>query len=225
MLTKTYTCQKCNKSFQSSKGYKTRTPKFCSRNCSNESKKIHKYCKLCGDEIITNGASKAKRIYCSKSCQSESRRGIKLSDKWCKALSEGRKNSDKCKGKNLYNWKGGVENRKRQNLNFYHSRRASGKLDQSYLKILFIIQKGKCFYCQKDISDYKAIEHLNPISKGGNNNWINLVYSCKSCNSKKKDSTFAEFAVKNHRPDWLNNMVQFQAKQILDYVNKKQENS
>ena len=31
----------------------------------------------------------------------------------------------------------------------------------------------------------------------------NLVYSCKSCNSQKRQQTLEEYAVKNIRFDWL----------------------
>jgi len=198
-------------------GYKNFTPQFCCKKCYHESMKMNKKCILCGN-IIENkhSVSLKHRKYCSKKCQSEARRNVPLSDEWKKALSEGRKKSDKCKGKNLYNWKGGVENQRRLSLKRHYKKQAAGIIDFDYLKILYDLQEGKCYYCNNtlDGEKNKAIEHLIPISKGGTNDWINLVYSCKKCNSKKHNLTLAEYAIKNGRMDWLNNLVQFDAYNI-----------
>jgi hypothetical protein len=40
--------------------------------------------------------------------------------------------------------------------------------------------------------------------QGGDNQMYNLVYSCKSCNSQKRQNTLEEFAIKINRFDWLN---------------------
>ena len=53
------------------------------------------------------------------------------------------------------------------------------------------------------MTEYKAIEHLTPVSRGGDNDIYNLVYSCKSCNSNKRQQTLEEYAIKNKRLDWL----------------------
>lgn len=220
---KEYICKQCECSFENNKGCKSYTPKFCSKKCYSESMKMKKPCLLCG-KIIENkhSVSLKNRVYCSKECQSEARRNVPLSEDWKKALSHGRKNSEKCKGKNLYNWKGGKENQKRLTLKRHYRKKASGFLDFNYLDILYKLQKGKCYYCNEtlDGKKNKAIEHLRPLSKGGNNEWINLVYSCKSCNSKKNNMTLVEFAIKNSRMDWLNNMVQFYANKINNGIQK-----
>lgn len=213
-MKKLFQCATCSKLFESRKACKSRTPKYCSSKCYGESIKIHKYCIVCGNEIIVNNASKIHRKYCSLECSGAARQNKPLTNQWRLALSAGRRKSERCKGPNLYNWKGGDENRRQYNTKRYHERRALGAMDKTYLKILFVLQKRKCYYCGGDISHLKAIEHLIPVSRGGDNSWINLVYSCRSCNSKKHDKTLAEFAVENIRPDWLNNMVQFGAHEI-----------
>lgn len=45
----------------------------------------------------------------------------------------------------------------------------------------------KCVYCgsTKDLT----IDHVIPKSRGGNNDWLNLVSSCVSCNLKKGNRT------------------------------------
>ena len=203
---KTYKCKQCEKDFESKKGCKSRQPKYCSMQCYAESMKMNKKCLLCGQVIINkHSASLKNRKYCSKECQGKSRRGIPLSKKWRKALSEGRKNSKKCKGENLYNWKGGKENTrilvKERYLRVKHN--IIGKLPRKKLKKILEIQNNKCFYCESDLSNYKAIEHLTPITRDGDNSFYNLVYSCKSCNSKKRQQTLEEFAISQKRFDWL----------------------
>jgi 5-methylcytosine-specific restriction endonuclease McrA len=211
---KKYICKSCGKEFSSRKGCKSRTPQYCSSMCFGATLKINKPCKLCGEIIQnTHSAQISNRIYCSKKCQSASRRGTTLSPEWRKALSEGRKASDKCKGENLYNWKGGVENQRRRIKKRYHLQRAAGIIDENYLSVLLKAQRHNCYYCGEKMKKGRgtAIEHLTPISRGGTNEWINLVYSCQSCNSKKRTLTLAEYAIKEARMDWLNNMVQFAA--------------
>lgn len=199
-------CQQCNNDFESKKGCKSRFPKFCSKNCYAESLKLNIKCKLCGFLIENkHSASMKKRVYCSKECQGKARKGVPLSIEWKASLSEGRKMSEKCKGENLYNWKGGKDTVNHRMKTSFYKRKFSMKLkfDSSFLKRLIISQNNKCFFCESDLSNYKAIEHLTPVSKGGDNDNYNLVYSCKSCNSKKRQNTLEEYAIKNNRLDWL----------------------
>lgn len=59
-----------------------------------------------------------------------------------------------------------------------------------------IIEKsdGKCFYCgitlDDDLIEY---DHVHPFSKGGEDNFENLVAACYLCNSYKSDKTLEEF--------------------------------
>jgi 5-methylcytosine-specific restriction endonuclease McrA len=130
--------------------------------------------------------------YCSRECLK--------SDKFKAALSAGRKASDKCKGPNLYNWKGGKETEAVRMKVSAHKRRSAQSItiNQGFLQSLLSAQNNQCFYCEGDLSEYKAIEHLTPLSRGGDNQPYNLVYSCKSCNSKKRQNTLEEFAIKNN---------------------------
>jgi hypothetical protein len=86
----------------------------------------------------------------------------------------------------------------------YEQRGLKKEMPITFLHRMLMVQKNKCFFCECDLTDYKAIEHLTPISKGGDNDVFNLVYSCKSCNSKKRQNTLEEFAIKQNRIDWLN---------------------
>jgi 5-methylcytosine-specific restriction endonuclease McrA len=191
-------CGICFEWFYGRKYCKNRTPKYCSRICNAQVKKMHIFCKLCNKEIENKHSAMMKtRIYCSKECRTKSRIGTTLSDEWKKALSNGRKNSNKCKGKNLYNWKGGEETIKERRFGYFYKRKKNLKKDPPilFLKILLNIQMNKCFYCEKKMINYKAIEHLTPVSKGGDNDIYNLVYCCKSCNSNKSTKTLEEYAI------------------------------
>jgi 5-methylcytosine-specific restriction endonuclease McrA len=204
---KTYNCKSCGNDFESKKGCKTREPKYCSSKCYGVTLKMEIKCKLC-NQVIENkhSASLKNRIYCSRKCQSEARLNKPLNEEWKQALSVGRKSSIKCKGENLYNWKGGKETETiRMKSHFYKRKRGLQKeMPITFLHRMLMVQKNKCFFCECDLTDYKAIEHLTPISKGGDNDVFNLVYSCKSCNSKKRQNTLEEFAIKQNRIDWLN---------------------
>lgn len=178
-----FNCLACGIQFVSKKGCATRTPKYCTKKCYAKS-------------LIKEKPPKVKF----------SRKGIKLSDEWRKALSEGRKKSEKCKGHNLYNWKGGKETEAVRIKQSFYKRKAGLKLKMPilFLRNILDAQKNKCFFCETDLTNYKAIEHLTPVSKGGDNQIYNLVYSCKSCNSQKRQNTLEEFAIKKNRFDWLN---------------------
>lgn len=106
-----FTCMTCSTIFFSKKACKSRIPKYCSSLCYGKSLEIKIYCKLCNIEIHNNNQRKHVRKYCSIICRGKARKGIPLSTTWKAALSVGRKSSEKCKGENLYNWKGGQAKR------------------------------------------------------------------------------------------------------------------
>lgn len=57
---------------------------------------------------------------------------------------------------------------------------------------------GNCFYCERKFSkeNPKTIEHLIPLSKGGDNSIGNLKDCCKSCNQLRGNLSFIEFSKK-----------------------------
>lgn len=59
-----------------------------------------------------------------------------------------------------------------------------------------------CQYCGKEIvdaSDYE-MDHIIPIARGGKDNYLNLVTSCRSCNQKKIDKLPQEVGLKQPTP-------------------------
>lgn len=219
-----YTCLNCNKEFKSKKKSYNRTPKYCSLLCYGETLKLNKRCKLCNNIIQNkNSVSIKNRVYCSKDCQSKARKNIPLSNEWKLKLSEGRKNSDKCKGSNLYNWKGGKDTIKIRIKESFYKRKylLRQKLNINFLNNLIIEQNNKCFYCESDLTNYKAIEHLTPVSKGGDNYNYNIVYSCKNCNSKKRVNTLEEYVIKNNKYYLLDKWDMIYAGTLLRMNNEK----
>lgn len=64
----------------------------------------------------------------------------------------------------------------------------------------WIESKGICFYCKvkmhfdgADDGTKMTLDHLIPISKGGDDKLSNLVAACKKCNGKRGDKEIAEF--------------------------------
>ena len=45
----------------------------------------------------------------------------------------------------------------------------------------------KCHYCEKQLTRFSAtLDHIQPVSEGGDNSFDNLVTSCLHCNSKRE---------------------------------------
>ena len=57
-------------------------------------------------------------------------------------------------------------------------------------KNIFMRDGYKCMYCGKSSSgEGLELEHVIPRSRGGKNEWVNLVSACRKCNSRKGDRT------------------------------------
>lgn len=59
--------------------------------------------------------------------------------------------------------------------------------------------KSRCWYCGKPVSECGnlSVEHILPRSKGGDNNFDNIAYACKSCNSSKGNKDLIEWFVED----------------------------
>jgi 5-methylcytosine-specific restriction endonuclease McrA len=64
----------------------------------------------------------------------------------------------------------------------------------------------KCQYCGSRSKEL-TVDHVIPKSRGGDDNWENLVSACKKCNNKKANSTPEEakmrLLVKPYRPNYI----------------------
>lgn len=58
---------------------------------------------------------------------------------------------------------------------------------------------GNCYWCKEPATDGLVVDHLIPLSRGGQNVIENVVPSCKPCNQSKHMATPEEFLAR--RPD------------------------
>ena len=69
-----------------------------------------------------------------------------------------------------------------------HRRRALGIIPDGWWDARLAAQGGRCCYCVKPFNKTgrkPTVEHIIPVSKGGNNDVRNLAIACKSCNSTR----------------------------------------
>jgi 5-methylcytosine-specific restriction endonuclease McrA len=66
------------------------------------------------------------------------------------------------------------------------------KINPDYVKFLIVYQNMICNYCGIIMVDYQ-IDHMLPISRGGDNSDSNLQLICPTCNRKKSSKTDSEF--------------------------------
>lgn len=59
--------------------------------------------------------------------------------------------------------------------------------DKEYIRVL---RQDPCCYCGAPMRD---IDHIKPISRGGDNHWWNLTSACKACNQEKASRTVIQF--------------------------------
>lgn len=58
---------------------------------------------------------------------------------------------------------------------------------------LYEEQKGRCFYCGKDLNDQYDLDRKTPLSRGGTDWPENLSCVCSMCNRRKQEKTADEF--------------------------------
>lgn len=79
-----------------------------------------------------------------------------------------------------------------------------------------------CQYCGKSAPDViLEIDHIKPVSKGGDNELENLITSCQDCNAGKRDRELSDSAVLIKRKSQLNELQKRreQLKMMLDWQN------
>lgn len=163
-------------------------------------------CLTCSVDFVSKKACATRTPkYCSKNCYAESLKKYKTC-KMCSVRFANYKNLAFC-SKSCY-IQYSIENaqpKKDRAAKYRHKRRSEviGELDISYLPALLAAQGNNCFYCEHPMTSYRAVEHLTPVSRGGSNAIYNIVYSCRSCNSKKRDKTLEDWAIKTGNLHWL----------------------
>lgn len=68
------------------------------------------------------------------------------------------------------------------------------KVSKTKRKRIYQRDDGMCVYCGKKLSKNEFwIDHIKPLSRGGNNEDENLAVSCRKCNLSKGTKTIEEF--------------------------------
>lgn len=73
--------------------------------------------------------------------------------------------------------------------------RFAGKINMSQLSNLFVQHSYSCYYCTFQSTDLRemTIDHVVPMSKGGDNHIRNIVPCCLKCNKRKKARSESEY--------------------------------
>jgi hypothetical protein len=79
-------------------------------------------------------------------------------------------------------------------------------------KALFGRDRHICAYCGNHFtSNNLSRDHIIPVSRGGDNVWMNVVTACKSCNSRKSNKTLKEANLEllyiPYEPNHYENMI------------------
>lgn len=77
---------------------------------------------------------------------------------------------------------------------------------------LFARERNICLYCGQHFSKGDLTrDHVVPISKGGRDNWLNVVTACLHCNVKKGDRTPQQAGMPllavPYRPSWVEHLI------------------
>lgn len=80
------------------------------------------------------------------------------------------------------------------NARVKHRHKCKDKITGEQLYLKFRQQKKKCFYCGRRLNHKDVVvDHVLPLSKGGDNVIQNVVISCAICNRIKDNLTVVEF--------------------------------
>ena len=80
-------------------------------------------------------------------------------------------------------------------------------------RTLFGRDRHVCAYCGGHFANYNHLsrDHIHPVSKGGENVWMNVVTACKECNAKKGAKTLKEAKLEllyvPYEPNHFENMI------------------
>lgn len=56
----------------------------------------------------------------------------------------------------------------------------------------------KCHYCSKQLTRFSAtLDHIQPVSKGGDNSFDNLVTACLHCNAERGNKPVMDYVARN----------------------------
>lgn len=189
-----HVCKKCN--------IKKHKSEFYIRIKNNGYKTIYPYCRVCDKLYYTYNSNKYKLYYDNKKQIDINwlKQKYNLSKYKNKKTQLNYSNCDKCKMLYFYNIKKPRKlclscNKLRNRLLKYNPS-IKQKITEEIKLQLFKRFNFKCYYCNIicetnpklfNTKNYITIDHIIPLSKGGNHSINNLVPACRSCNSRKSN--------------------------------------
>ncbi len=79
----------------------------------------------------------------------------------------------------------------KRELDFYN-------IKENRIKV-FERDEYKCHYCKKQLTRFSAtLDHIQPVSKGGDNSYDNLITACLLCNSQRGASPVMDHITRAH---------------------------
>jgi 5-methylcytosine-specific restriction endonuclease McrA len=72
------------------------------------------------------------------------------------------------------------------------AKKQNGNVCVEDINKLFELQKGLCVVCKTELSRYH-VDHVQPLSRGGEHNFLNLQLLCPSCNQVKFNKDPVDF--------------------------------
>ncbi|MCD6451660.1 MAG: HNH endonuclease [Acidobacteria bacterium] len=81
-------------------------------------------------------------------------------------------------------------------INFIPEKRIRKRLKLTRTNV-FIRDRYRCQYCGKEFpASELTLDHVIPLTRGGDHSWENLVTACKGCNNRKGARTPSEAGMK-----------------------------
>jgi len=75
---------------------------------------------------------------------------------------------------------------------------------------IYLRDQFRCVYCNRNLATvkakYRTLDHIVPVTRGGDNDATNLCTACKHCNDSKGDKTAWEYLARNVRPGGNNDL-------------------
>lgn len=188
-------CKNCNKAYEREHS----SDRNAWRKDNLQKKKITNFstytCIECGEpDFLHPGKKLCSRHYNFQQAQGEKQKKARLAYRQTKREDAKRKSSEWRKAnpdkyeatKDAWN-KANPEAYRRIRLASKARRRArEGRLPHaSDIKRLFVLQEGKCISCRCDLGKRYQVDHIIPVSLGGDSDVNNLQLLCPPCNQSK----------------------------------------
>lgn len=199
-------CEICSKKYYLPKSKAHRYKTCGSDECKLKRRKYTsaarvRECKTCGNTFVPRQTqlNAGQGIFCSQKCNTHASLALHSIESQAKGRVSWKKRNEINpifkSGKEHPSWKGGkkaayerARNSGKTRIYCANRQRAlnGGKLPSNILKVLGDKQRWKCVICYCSIKIKKHLDHIYPVSKGGENTIYNVQLLCPKCNMNKK---------------------------------------